>query len=175
MAARRISQSNVNWSAIAERVHPSQRLNFNAFKSKSDKYVRSVMSNPETPPKINWEFYKSNIAIGGLVDTFQKSYEALKVPFPSDPLTSQVTAQESEVKKEIDSFKNESKKRIVDYQAKITHLKSLLPFDQMTMEDYRDAFPEQALDSINRPTFWPHTPEEQVDHKDDEHAAAAKH
>ena len=41
----------------------------------------------------------------------------------------------------------------------------------MTMEDYRDAFPEQALDPINRPTFWPHTPEEQPENnpKPEEH------
>jgi F-type H+-transporting ATPase subunit d len=34
----------------------------------------------------------------------------------------------------------------------------------MTMEDFRDAYPNDALDPINRPTFWPHNPEEQVDH-----------
>ena len=41
------------------------------------------------------------------------------------------------------------------------HLKGLIPFDQMTMEDYIDAFPMHAQDFINRPTFWPHTVDEQ--------------
>lgn len=30
------------------------------------------------------------------------------------------------------------------------------------MEDFRDAHPDMALDPINKPTFWPHTPEAQV-------------
>lgn len=33
------------------------------------------------------------------------------------------------------------------------------------MEDYRDSFPEEALDPINNPTFWPHDPEEQGENK----------
>ncbi len=33
----------------------------------------------------------------------------------------------------------------------------------MTMDDFKDAFPELALDPINRPTMWPHTPEEQIE------------
>lgn len=39
----------------------------------------------------------------------------------------------------------------------------------MTMEDYRDSFPEEALDPINNPTFWPHTAEEQGENKPVEH------
>lgn len=34
------------------------------------------------------------------------------------------------------------------------------------MEDFREAYPDDALDPINRPTFWPHTPEEQLDYVD---------
>lgn len=43
----------------------------------------------------------------------------------------------------------------------------------MTMEDYRDAYPNEALDPINRPTFWPHNPEEQLDYVDPEKKAQA--
>lgn len=31
----------------------------------------------------------------------------------------------------------------------------------MTMEDFRDAYPELAFDQLNKPTFWPHTPDAQ--------------
>lgn len=34
----------------------------------------------------------------------------------------------------------------------------------MTMEDYRDAYPEDAIDPINNPTFWPHDEEERLDY-----------
>lgn len=173
--AKRIASSSVNWSAIAERVHPQQRLNFNNFKVKSDKYLRSVLVNPEVAPKLDWAFYKSRVAIPGLVDTFQKNYEALKVPYPTDTLTASVESQSKQVKSEIESFKSASQARIVAHQKSIDHLKSLLPFDQMTMEDYRDAYPELALDPINKPTFWPHTPEEQLDHKSENPAGGAHH
>lgn len=35
------------------------------------------------------------------------------------------------------------------------------------MEDYKDAFPEEALDPINKPTFWPHAPEDQIGYAGD--------
>ncbi|EAT44176.1 AAEL004423-PA [Aedes aegypti] len=161
MAARRIAQSSVNWAALAERVPPNQKTNLTAFKSMSDKYLRSVMANPENPPKLDWAYYQKNVPIAGMVDKFQKAYEALQIPYPADTVTAQVEAQEKQVREEISKFCKESEARIADYQSQIAALKALLPFDQMTMEDYRDAYPDQALDAINRPSFWPHTPEEQ--------------
>jgi len=77
-----------------------------------------------------------------LVDTFQKNYEGVKIPYPPDNLTSQVVAQETQVKAEIQQFKSASDARINDSQKAMDHLKSLLPYEDMTMEDYRDAFPE---------------------------------
>lgn len=41
----------------------------------------------------------------------------------------------------------------------------------MTMEDFYDAHPDLALDPIKKPTFWPHTPEEQLDYVDPEKQA----
>lgn len=131
----------------------------------------SVVANPENPPKIDWEAYKKVVPVAGMVDTFQKQYEALKVPYPADTMSSQVDQQKSAAQKEIDAFISASKGRIAEHEKSIAHLQSLLPFNQMTMEDYRDAFPEEALDPINRPTFWPHTPEEQLENnpKDEVH------
>ncbi|XP_055907290.1 ATP synthase subunit d, mitochondrial [Eupeodes corollae] len=164
--AKRLAQSSINWAALAERVPPNQKANFQSFKTKSDVYMRAVMANPENPPKIDWAQYKAIIPIPGLVDKFQKQYEALKIPYPADNVTAQVEAQAKETKAEIESFKKASNERIAKFQKDIEHLKSLLPYDQMTMEDYRDAFPEEALDPINRPTFWPHAPEDQLGHVD---------
>lgn len=95
--AKRIAGSSVNWAAIAERVPANQRIQFNAFKSRSDKYLRAVMANPESSPKIDWAAYKKNIAAASFVDTFQKQYEALKVPYPTDNVSSQIDAQAKEV------------------------------------------------------------------------------
>lgn len=169
MAARRVTQSSVNWSSLAERVSESQRTSFVAFKTKSDKYLRSVMANPEAPPAINWAHYEKHITIPGLVKAFQSQYEGTKIAYPADSYTKAVDAQEVEVKKEIEQFVKSSEERIAAYKKEADHLKSLLPFDQMTLEDFRDAFPDQALDAINKPTYWPHNPEEQIDEKPVEH------
>lgn len=57
----------------------------------------------------------------------------------------------------------DSQERICAYQAEIETLKALLPFDQMTMEDFIDAYPSHGPDFLNRPTFWPHGAEDQPD------------
>ncbi|XP_059612791.1 ATP synthase subunit d, mitochondrial [Phlebotomus argentipes] len=165
MAARRVTQSSVNWASLAERVPANQRANFIAFKSRSDKYLRSVQANPETAPKIDWARYKQAIPVAGLVDSFQKQYEAVKIPYPEDTFSGEVDKQEAEVKREIETFKQESEARIANYQKEIARLKSLLPFDQMTLEDFRESYPDVAIDPLNKPTFWPHNPEEQFGYK----------
>lgn len=164
MASRRVAQSSINWSAIAERVPPHQKTNFQAFKSRSDKYLRAVLANPAESPKIDWSYYKNRVAVAGLVDNFQKSYEALKVPFPADNVSPQVEQLRKELQADIEKFKKESNARIADHQKEVERVNSLLPYDQMTMEDFRDAHPELALDPINKPTFWPHFPEDQLDY-----------
>lgn len=174
MAAKRISQSSVNWAALAERVPVDQKTNFLAFKSRSDKYLRAVLANPDQSPKIDWSAYKNKVPIAGLVDSFQKSYESLKVPYPADNLSAEVDKLRSQLTSEIAAFKKDSEARIATHKAEVERIKSLLPYAQMTMEDFRDAHPELALDPINKPTFWPHTPDIQPGYvdpneKEDEH------
>lgn len=118
----------------------------------------SVVANPETPPKIDWSAYKAKVPIAGMVDTFQKHYEALKIPYPADTVSGQIDQQKSEIEKEVTAFIASSNSRIAELEGKINHLKSMLPFEQMTMEDFKDAYPDQAIDPINNPTFWPHEP-----------------
>ena len=173
--AKRIAQSSVNWAALAERVPAEQKVSLAAFKIKSDSYLRRVLANPPEPPKINWAVYKNAVPVAGMVDNFQKQYEALKIPYPADTLTSQVDAQWNEIKKTIDAFCAESNNNIANFQKQIGEIQALLPYSQMTMEDYRDAYPEDALDPINKPTFWPHTPDEQLDYVDPDKPAHSGH
>ncbi|XP_046992942.1 ATP synthase subunit d, mitochondrial [Schistocerca americana] len=164
-AARRIRQVSIDWAKMAERVPEDQKSFFVAFKAKSDSYVRRMLANPENPPKIDWTYYKTRVPLKTMVDDFQKQYEALKVPYPADNVTPQIEAQEKEIKKAIEDYIKASNERIANFEAEANKLRSILPFEQMTMEDFRDAFPDQALDPINRPTFWPHNPEEQLGYK----------
>lgn len=164
MAARRITASSINWSSLAERVPANQKASFANFKSKSDAYLRAVLANPETPPKIDWASYKKLVP-AAMVDSFQQKYDAVKVPYPADNFSASIDTQAQQTKTEVDNYVKASKDRICGYEKEISHIQGLLPYEQMTMEDYRDAFPDKALDPINRPTFWPHNPEEQLDYK----------
>lgn len=69
-------------------------------------------------------------------------------------------------------FKQQSAERIKGYQAEIAHIKSLLPYNQMTMEDFFEAHPEHAI-TPEKPSLWPHGPEDQLDHKPEENKPAA--
>jgi len=175
MAAKRISQSSINWTALAERVPETQRVNYIALKNRSDNYLRRVLANPENAPKLDFAAYKAKIPIAGLAESFQKQYEALKIPYPADKVTSEINAQEKKAEENIKKFVEDSNKRIVELREKIAKWDKVLPYEEMTMEDYKDAFPELALDPINRPTLWPHTPEEQPGYKEKEPEGAAAH
>lgn len=175
MAAKRIASSSINWSALAERVPPQQKTNFIAFKARSDKYLRAVLANPEQSPKIDWAQYKSKVATAGLVDSFQKAYEALKIPYPSDTLSGEVDKLRGEVQNDIAKFKQESEKRIAAHNAELERIKSLLPYAQMTLEDFKDAHPDLALDPINKPTFWPHDEDIQPGYVDPAGTPAEEH
>jgi len=173
MAARRIASSSINWSALSERVPKDQKPFYNALKARSDQYLRRVLANPEAAPKIDFAAYKSKIPIPGLVDSFQKQYDALKVPYPADKLTTAVNAQEKEMEQKVKDFIQQSNVRIQNCQAEIAKWDDVLPYEEMTMEDVKDMFPDQTLDPLRRPTFWPHTPEEQLDYKNPEEGTAA--
>lgn len=75
--------------------------------------------------------------------------------------------------KEIQAFIAGSNERIKVNQAGIAKWDDVLPFEEMTLEDFKDAFPEHSLDFINKPTFWPHTPEEQPGYKPPKDQVAA--
>ncbi|XP_063239199.1 ATP synthase subunit d, mitochondrial [Bacillus rossius redtenbacheri] len=173
--ARRIKASSINWAAIAERVPENQKSQYLAFKAKSDGYLRRMLSQPEEPPKIDWAFYKTSVAVPGMVEDFQKKYDALKIPYPADNLTPQIEAQKQEAAKEVKEYINASNARIASYEAELAKIRAMLPFEMMTMEDFRDAYPDQALDPLNRPTFWPHEPEDQPDYEEETPQAEAKH
>jgi F-type H+-transporting ATPase subunit d len=46
--------------------------------------------------------------------------------------------------KEVQAFVKQSNDRIAGYEAEVARLKSLLPYEQMTMEDFKDAHPDQV-------------------------------
>ncbi|XP_048344120.1 ATP synthase subunit d, mitochondrial isoform X2 [Sphaerodactylus townsendi] len=157
MAGRRATLKAIDWMAFAERVPPNQKPMFNALKTRSDALSAKLTTLPESPPAIDWAFYKTAIARPGMVDEFEQKYKAVKVPEPVDNQTAKIEAQEQEANKSAASYTEASKARIVQYEKELRKLKSMIPFDQMTFEDYNEAFPETKLDKEKYP-YWPHRP-----------------
>ncbi|XP_015371709.1 PREDICTED: ATP synthase subunit d, mitochondrial-like [Diuraphis noxia] len=156
MASKRIAQSSVNWAAIAERVPEADKASYLAFKAKSDGYLRKMLASPAEPLKIDWAAYKNKVAVPGLVDNFEKMYNAIKIPYPEDKYTPAIDKHEKEIMKGIEEFKVESSVIIKEAEKRIAEINSLLPFGQMTFEDAAYIQPELTLDLQNKPSFWPH-------------------
>nr|XP_056718325.1 ATP synthase subunit d, mitochondrial [Euleptes europaea] len=157
MASRRAALKAIDWVAFAERVPPNQKPMFNALKTRSDTLSAKLASLPESPPAIDWAAYKTAIAKAGMVDEFEKKYKALKVPQPVDNQTAKIQSQEQEANKSAASYIEASKARIVQYEKELQKFKNMIPFDQMTIEDYNEAFPETKLDKEKYP-YWPYKP-----------------
>ncbi|XP_053152622.1 ATP synthase subunit d, mitochondrial [Hemicordylus capensis] len=157
MAGRRVALKAIDWLAFAERVPPNQKPMFNALKTRSDALSAKLSSLPETPPAIDWAYYKTAIAKAGLVDEFEQKFKALKVPEPKDTQSAKIDVEEKEADKSAAAYVQESKNRIAQYEKELQKFKNMIPFDQMTMDEYYEAFPETRLDKEKYP-YWPHKP-----------------
>jgi len=173
MAAKRLAQTTINWTAFAERVPENQKLYFLALRGKTDGYLRRVNANPAEPPKLDFSAYKNKVPVAGLVESLQKQYEAFKVPYPSENVTPKINEEEQRSAKEVQEFIVGSNQRIKEYQQKLAKWDSVMPYEQMTMEDFYEAHPELAIDPINKPTLWPHDPQSQPGYDWDAHEKRA--
>ncbi|KAL5019258.1 hypothetical protein ScPMuIL_004980 [Solemya velum] len=160
MAAKRIAKTAVDWAAFAERVPANQKELFRAFKGRNDTLMNRVHQFPENLPKIDFSFYRSRLANTSMVDQFEKSYGSVTVAYPADKekMLAKIENDENQASKETEQYVKELKANIQEANNMIAKIDSLPKPEDMNMEMHSYYFPQVALDPVNKPTLWPHTP-----------------
>merc|ERR1712039_750634 len=139
MAARRVTATTVDWAKFAEKIPAAQKPAFNALKNKTDAHIRKLASLPESLPKIDFADYKAKIAVAGMVDDFQKKYDALKIPYPQDSYTSAIDSEASSLKAAYTKFVEQSQTRIVGIKAEQAKWENMMPIEEMNLEEAIEA------------------------------------
>lgn len=60
-------------------------------------YDFRMLAAPSEPLKIDWAAYKNKIAVPGMVDSFEKAYNAVKVPYPEDKYSAAIDKHEKDI------------------------------------------------------------------------------
>lgn len=123
-----------------------------------------MQSLPPEPPQIHWKFYKQVLGsrYSEWVDEMKKQYDETTIPFPKDVFSEKLEKHTQKMKAVVDNFKNESNARIASYQCMLDEINRTTPIEQMTMEEFMISFPKHSPNFVEQPSFWPHTPEEQI-------------
>merc|ERR1712095_148888 len=136
MASRRVAATSVNWAEFSKKVPASQKPSFQELKQKVDTFQRAVTALPEKAPAIDFNAYKSKIAVAGMVDAFQK-------------------------KQEYQKFVAASKDKIAGINVEMAKWEAMIPIEDMTIEEFvvmvqRPSSDVYMFHDGENPRFWPH-------------------
>eukprot|EP00057_Strongylocentrotus_purpuratus_P034628 XP_795989.3 PREDICTED: ATP synthase subunit d, mitochondrial [Strongylocentrotus purpuratus] len=155
MAGRRVGKSVVDWAAFVERVPPNQKSQFNSLKGKFDALNVRMSQMQSKPPPQRAAYKKTVPCMAGLVDKFEKEFSALKVPYPADTQSDHINKQEKEMDVMAADFVKASNERIAKYTQEFNKLESMIPFEELTIEEFDEMFTEGKKMKEKYP-WWPH-------------------
>lgn len=153
---RRAGQLVIDWGRMAGMISEEGRARFSQLRGRYEACKASLNSYPQKPQPINWDFYRRNVAIPGLVDSFQKQYEATTVPYPKDTTSASIDKREREVEVIVKETLEKSKETVKKWQEELAVLKAQKPFEDMTIDEYLVDKPEikKLGDEMTRKQEW---------------------
>lgn len=162
MAASRFTGSKVNWKAIVDRFpmkNEEQASKLLKLKKNHETYLRRLVSLPEKSPPIDWAAYKAKIPNAAFVDAIKQKYEAVQIPYPKSNVDDIINSKEKENADEVAKIKKEALAEIEAIQKKLAVLDELLPVKDMTIQEFKQAYPDAGV-NVEYPSPWPHDDDE---------------
>ncbi|XP_002126529.2 ATP synthase peripheral stalk subunit d, mitochondrial-like [Ciona intestinalis] len=155
MAARQAVIKAVEWGKILERTRPDMKSTIGAFKAKSDGIFNNYVKSKDVKLDIDWAYYQSAVANKTLVADFEKQFKAYKVPKPVDTKSKELEDKTAKDTEAVKKFLQETEENLTEVMMTVDRLNSLPPFEQMTVDDIFENFPQVKPDYKKIP-HWPH-------------------
>ena len=142
MAGRKVGQKVVNWVKITDVLSAEAKVPVLALKGRFEARQARLSAYPDQLQPIDWSYYKDSIKRPGLVEDFEKQYAALKVPYPPDTFSKELTEKfERAEKMSLDAIK-ESKETLERLTKELETIKAQKPIEEMTVDEYLADKPE---------------------------------
>jgi len=142
MAARKAGQVVFDWIALSTKIPSVARAEFNGLRNRYENLRTNMESLPEKAHDIDWYYYSKTISKAGLVDSFRKQYESLKVPYPKDTESANIEAHKQAMEVEIKAEIAQAKQRAVELEGELNKLKAEKSYEDMTIDEYLADKPE---------------------------------
>ena len=159
MASRAVAKSAVDWTAFGKKLGPAGRDKFRTIKGTYDQNLARMTKLPENMPKIDFAYYKSRMASPAMAQEFEKAYESIKVPYPTDSegILKSLDAEGAKQADNVTKIKADLDNQVQVFRDFVAAVDTLPPWDEFTKEMYYLYFPKHAF-NFDKPTLYPHTP-----------------
>eukprot|EP00794_Sanderia_malayensis_P009094 gene9094-10064_t len=142
MAGRKLGQAVVDWVALSAKVPAVAKSDFNVFRARFENLRSALSAIPESPSPIDWDYYKKHVNKSSLIESFEKQYSSLNVPYPVDKDSVKIKAHKQEMEAEIKNEIKEAHTRAAELETELKKVLEEKPFEDMTVHEFLADKPE---------------------------------
>merc|ERR1712048_8480 len=136
MAGKRLAQKAVDWARLGQNIPAAATAQFNAFRNRHETIKGSLSNTAEKPTPIDCTHYSSVVKNKDLVQKLQAAYGQVKVPYPEDTESANITAKEKAIEAEIAAASKLNQEAVAKLQNEIAKIKAQKPFEEITTKEY---------------------------------------